>query len=82
MEVNSKLTNIEKTQADTKEDCADLKYLLTGNGTPEKGLILKVDRLDQESLRREKRTTLALGAAITSIAGFVIFLVKMVMTGH
>lgn len=51
-----------------------LNHLLTGNGTPEKGVIMRVDRLEQSEKRREAWSktaiTTAAGAAIAAIGAW------------
>jgi hypothetical protein len=51
-----------------------LTHLLTGNGTPEKGVLMRVDRLEQSAQRREAWSktaiTTAAGAAIAAIGAW------------
>lgn len=47
-----------------REDVKTVKELLTGNGTPEKGLIVKVDRLESA----KKRLTFVVATLFTVFA--------------
>jgi hypothetical protein len=49
-----------------------VRELLTGNGEPSKGLIVRVDRLEQSESRRNWLATTAIGAAITALAGVAV----------
>lgn len=53
-------------QANTKET-REVKHLLTGNGTPQDGLVLKVDRLEQSELRRNAIAGAAVIAAVGAL---------------
>ncbi len=57
-----------------------LNKLLTGNGDPEKGLLIRVDRLEQEHKRKEVWIKAAIGASVTAIFGFLGMLFKMLMS--
>lgn len=45
-----------------------IEHLLTGNGNPEKGIIVRVDRLEQNESRRAKYVGAAVGSAIAAVA--------------
>lgn len=51
-----------------------LNHMLTGNGSPEKGVIMRVDRLEQSEKRREAWSktaiTTAAGAAVAAIGAW------------
>lgn len=50
-----------------REDIADIKELLTGNGDPSKGIIVRVDRLEQKGESTTWWTRAALGGVVGSI---------------
>ena len=60
-EILQKLTELRNTQL-------EMRTILTGNGEPAKGLVLKVDRLEQEEKRRTWMTRSILVAVIGLIA--------------
>lgn len=54
---------IESIAADTKL----IKELLTGNGDPSKGMIVRMDRLEQREESRSKLVSIAIGVSGTAI---------------
>lgn len=52
--------------------------LLQGNGTPEKGLVVRVDRLEQSKKTRDK----VIGAATVAAVGALIKSWWTTLTGH
>ena len=60
-EILQKLDALRSTQL-------EMKTILTGNGDPTKGLVLKVDRLEQDEKRRTWMTRSILVAVIGLIA--------------
>jgi len=53
-----------------------LEKLLTGNGTPERGVIVRLDRLEQSEARRTWWSRTACGASLTAVIGAVAAYVK------
>jgi hypothetical protein len=65
-----------KTQLDRIEaDVRDMKFILTGNGNPEKGLIVRINRIERDAIRHLWWSRSALGAAITVIVGAIFRLI-------
>lgn len=59
--------------AHVREDVKTVKELLTGNGTPEKGLIVKVDRLETAQKRHTFILATLFTACATAAAGAVVW---------
>ena len=58
-----------KEQLDRIEsEVVAIKHLLTGNGTPEHGMIVRVDRLEQSDRNRSWWTRTAAAAGVTALA--------------
>lgn len=49
-----------------------IEHLLTGNGTPERGILIRIDRLEQRAFDQQKRTGYAVAAACAAFAGIVV----------
>jgi hypothetical protein len=61
-----------KDKLDTMQDDITLiKKILTGNGSPESGVIVRLDRIEQIQKRKTKVFWTTLAAAITGAIGFV-----------
>ena len=59
-----------KEQLDRIEsEVVAVKHLLTGNGTPERGIIVRVDRLEQSDKTRSWWTRTAAAAGVTALVG-------------
>lgn len=52
--------------AKLSDDVRGVTHLLTGNGTPEKGVIVRLDRIEQDNNRREAWAKTAVGGAIAA----------------
>lgn len=52
--------------AKLSDDVRGVTHLLTGDGTPEKGVIVRLDRLEQDNQRRENLAKTAIGGAIAA----------------
>lgn len=50
-----------------EKEVAAIKHLLTGNGTPEHGMIVRVDRLEQSDRNRSWWTRTAAAAGVTAL---------------
>src|SRR5258706_1338642 len=67
---------IEKREFDTRMDAMEEKIdgiivLLTGNGHPEHGLIIRMDRIEQDRKRVAKLLWTVIGSSLTIICGAV-----------
>lgn len=51
------------------EDLKLLRHHITGNGTPERGLIMRLDRLEQTEVRRGRWVNTAVGASVVAVVG-------------
>jgi hypothetical protein len=58
------------------EDVRLILKLLNGNGDPSKGLIVRVDRLEQDHQRQRWLSKSAIGACITGIIAMVVHMLK------
>lgn len=70
VELNSKYESM-------REDYHQLNKIITGNGNPESGMIVRLDRLEQESKRRANWTKAAIGASVTAFVSAAGVLVKL-----
>jgi hypothetical protein len=57
------------------EDVAAIRELVTGNGDPSKGMVVRQDRMEQTVARWTKLITVALGTAIAALVSTVVRLV-------
>jgi uncharacterized protein involved in copper resistance len=69
---------LEKVEALT-EAVSRLDHHITGNGTPEKGVLIRLDRLEQRDTGRSKAIAWVLGIFGASIAGII---VRLAVLGH
>lgn len=46
----------------------NIEHILTGNGTPERGVIVRLDRLEQKDASRGRWIMLIGGASLTALA--------------
>ena len=62
-------------------DLTMVKNILTGNGTPEKGLAVRVVRLEHDSAEKvetgKRREMLIYGALVTSLGALAVALIKL-----
>jgi hypothetical protein len=59
-----------------REDYHQLNQIITGNGSPGTGMVVRLDRLEQESERRSLWVKAAIGASVTAIFSCVGLLIK------
>lgn len=63
----------DQTQLDRIESTiSDIKVILTGNSKPERGLIIRVDRLEQIQRRGVWFIRLVIGAVVVAVAYAVV----------
>ena len=55
-----------------------LTHLITGNGEPSKGLLVRTDRLEQDARRKEAWTKAAIGSSVAAVFAFIGLLVKLI----
>ena len=75
----SALAELNSNMLQMQSNFETLSKLITGNGHPEKGIIIKLDRLEQESVRRERWTKAAVAAALTALATTAVHLIKSII---
>ena len=75
---NTDLSFIRAGVSSLQDDMAILKEILTGNGQPEHGLVVKVAKLEQSMSTVRKMFWLLVGGIFTSL-GTVLF---NIMTGN
>jgi uncharacterized protein (UPF0335 family) len=57
---------------DIADDVKVIKELLTGNGNPSRGFIVRVDRLEENEKRRSWWIKSAMGTSIAAIIGLLV----------
>lgn len=70
-ELSGKIELILSNQAEVKDDVTTVKKILTGNGDPTKGLIVRFDRVEQSFLSNKKFGMAMLIAGGTGVLSFV-----------
>jgi len=60
-----------------REDVKLIKHLLTGNGAPEKGVLMRMDRLEQIEKSRAKAVWAAITAAIGALVVAALSILKV-----
>ena len=60
---------IQQAHQQTHSEVVRLRRIITGESEPERGLVLRVDRLEQRQDRSTFWSQTAIGAAITAIIG-------------
>lgn len=56
-----------------------LDHHITGNGTPERGLLIRLDRIEQKSVAQSKTAGYAIAVASTALAGIIVQVVMFVL---
>ncbi len=77
-DIDSKLDLIIERQAETNKDVATVKEILTGNGDPSKGLVVRFDRVETWVGNAKAAKSKLVWAVITSSIGFVCSLVVLI----
>lgn len=54
------------------DDVASIKVILTGNGHPETGVIVRLDRLEQNETRRHGLWMVGIGTAFAALATAIV----------
>lgn len=70
-DINNQLEKSEKDNEEIKEDISKILQYIEGNGQPERGLIVRFDRIEQSYQRQKKFTMAALVAGITGFIGLI-----------
>lgn len=75
---NDILTKLVVICEQTQKDVRELKEIVCGNGDPQKGLVLRLDRLEQSAAIVRKAFWIVIGALVTpaSIGAFIWYLVS------
>lgn len=79
VKLNTKLQSLCDNVNELTEKHEVLTHLLTGNGSPERGLIVRVDRIEQDAKHREVWLKAAIGSSVAATIGLVVTLVKAVL---
>ena len=61
-----------------RSDIGDIKHLLTGDGTPDKGIIVRLDRLEQSEGRRKW----VIRGVATAVIGMIVQMVWKIFGGQ
>lgn len=72
-----RLERIDERLRRIEESSVRLENLITGNGTPERGLIVKLDRLEQQAESNRWTMRTALTALAVAVAGMVLKLIAI-----
>jgi hypothetical protein len=83
-ELSAKLDVIVHNQQEVREDLTTVKEILTGNGDPTKGLIVRFDRVEQGWLGHQKfagKMAIAAGTGLLSFAGSLVLLIMRLKWG-
>jgi hypothetical protein len=78
VKLNSKYESLREDYHQLTEQMDKIDKILSGGASPEHGLIVRFDRLEQESVRKSAWTKAAIGASVTAMFGFIGMLVKLV----
>lgn len=70
--VERKLTDFGKRFDDMEEKIDRLDHHITGNGTPERGVLIRLDRIEQKAVAQSKVAAYAIGFASAALAGIVV----------
>jgi hypothetical protein len=70
-EVGSKVEQVRINQQDFSAKLATTTEILTGNGTPEKGLVVRIDRVEQDHKTQSKWFWVIVPSALTGLASAV-----------
>lgn len=80
-QIAAKLDLLLMNQREVREDLTSVKEILTGNGDPSKGLIVRFDRVEQGWMGHKNFTTkmaLAAGTGLFSLVGSIaLFVVRL-----
>jgi len=60
---------MQQSHQQTHSEVVRLRRIITGESEPERGLVLRVDRLEQRQERSSFLSQTAIGAALTAIVG-------------
>lgn len=84
-QLETHLQDIKDGQERQGEKLDKVCLILTGNGEPKKGLVLRFDRVEQSYLKEQGRKTkfvlACIFAGVTFIGGLGLFLVKVFFFG-
>lgn len=67
----SELKFLEQKLSQIAEDVSEIKEILTGNGEPSKGLIVRFDRIEQSQKRASWLAKTAIGASVVAILAVI-----------
>jgi hypothetical protein len=79
VKLNAKYAELHNDYENVVSKLDQITEILTGNGAPDKGLIIRFDRIEQESKRRNVWLKTAISAAVASVIGVVGTLVKIAL---
>ena len=69
IKLNTKADHLTNQIDNIKDDLTTVKHLLTGNGNPSSGVIVRLDRVEQDHKKTSWLVKTALGAALTACIG-------------
>lgn len=70
-EIREGMRDIKFNQERTTEELQQLKKIITGESEPERGLVIRVDRLEQQSKKTNALSQAAFGTVIAAIIGAI-----------
>lgn len=72
IEVRDSVRDLKHSNDQMHGDVVRLRRIITGESEPERGLALRVDRLEQRQERSSFLSQTAIGAALTAIVGAIL----------
>jgi len=69
---------IEAQLTQIAEDVAEIKEIISGNGDPSKGMIVRLDRLEQADSRRSWLTRTAVATSLAALASVIVAAIAFV----
>ena len=72
IEVRDSVRDLKHSNDQMHGDVVRLRRIITGESEPERGLALRVDRLEQRQERSSFLSQTAIGAALTAVVGAIL----------
>jgi len=72
IEVRDSVRDMKSSHEQIRGDVVRMRRIITGESEPERGLVLRVDRLEQKQERSSLLSQTAIGAVLTAIIGGIL----------
>ena len=76
--LNNNVNSMRESHERLSEQIATLNKLIVGNGEPSKGIVVRLDRMEQREVRRDAWVKRAIGASVAAVFSFIGLLIKLV----